>query len=72
MDFNNIRSIGIHYDALDDFMGRNPNTVYKEEQVIDAIRHAMRGGSEIYLHGGEQGKRYRFTGSEGSWRLGSD
>lgn len=52
MDIRGIRSVTIDYEGLDELVGRNPESPFREEQVVDVLRDALREGRSFYVRGG--------------------
>jgi hypothetical protein len=68
---NSIRSITVDTDNLSDFMGRNPRTVFHEEDLIQSIQEAIRSHRGFYFRAGKEGDLYRLSpgDEDGTYRF---
>ncbi|MDY7096120.1 MAG: hypothetical protein SX243_24360 [Acidobacteriota bacterium] len=66
---NSIRSITVDADNLSDFMGRNPHTVFQEEDLIQSIQQAIRSDRGVFFREGDTTYRLSPGDDEGTYRF---
>lgn len=71
MSLDRIRSVAVAVDDLADFIGRNPDGVYRKEEIVEALRGALRGERTFTFSDPKAPRRYSVTSGKeaGTFRL---